>query len=126
MKYLFFMAMFSFFLIACSKESDYFPDDYLEPGIGQEVWVFNETQCADPWHQSTEAYLKNDDVKVSAMIGYLVKEGVDVVRAKYAFDPSNTIACSACNCQTGGQFLILVPENEPTALKLIDLGFIRF
>jgi hypothetical protein len=121
MKKIIFLLLITLLLFSCSKEADYL--EGLVPGVGEEVWVYFETQCADPWYSTADAYQKNEEYKLSVLIDYLVKEEIQVLQAKYNFDPSNAIACTACNCQTGGQFLVLVPEEEVVAAKLKNIGF---
>ncbi|HAQ37847.1 MAG TPA: hypothetical protein DCQ58_05000, partial [Saprospirales bacterium] len=70
MKYIFFYLVITLSMVACSMEQDYLSDDLI-PGEGEEVWVFFETQCADPWYKPVESYRINDNEKVSAMIDYL-------------------------------------------------------
>ncbi len=125
MKYIFFYLVITLSMVACSMEQDYLSDDLI-PGEGEEVWVFFETQCADPWYKPVESYRINDNEKVSAMIDYLIKEEVVVIKAKYQFDPSNAIACTACNCQTGGLFMVLIKSDENVSTKLRNIGFSRY
>lgn len=125
MKYIFFFLVITLSMVACSVEQDYLSDDFI-PGEGEEVWGYYETQCADPWYKATELYRDHDNVKVSSMIEYLTKENIDVIRAKYIFDPSDAIACTACNCLTGGQFMILIKTDETVHAKLTSIGFSRY
>lgn len=125
MKFLFLSLVITLSMAACSMEQDYLSDDFI-PGEGEELWVYYETQCADPWYMATDAYRENENVKVSSLIEYLTKENVVVNRAKFTFDPSNAIACTACNCQTGGQFMILVRIDGSYSAKLTSLGFNRY
>lgn len=125
MKYILVFVMFALLTVSCSKELDYLTDDFI-PGEGEEVWVFFETQCADPWYKPAESYKLNDNEKVSAMIDYLIKEEIVVIKAKFQFDPSNAIACTACNCQTGGLFMVLINSDENVTAKLRNIGFSRY
>lgn len=125
MKYIFFFLVITLSMVACSVEQDYLSDDFI-PGEGEEVWGYYETQCADPWYKATDEYRDNENVKISSLIEFLTKENVVVIRAKYTFDPSNAIACTACNCQTGGEFMILVRTDNSYSGKLSSLGFNRY
>lgn len=91
------------FSISCDKESE------------NKTWaVFNETQCANPWDQST---LTGTESRVQE---YLKSNGINLYEIKIE-TVSNGPFCLACTCSSGRIINVQISDTDIDDIK--RLGF---
>jgi hypothetical protein len=92
------------FSISCDKES-----------VSKTWAVFNETQCANPWDQSTQVGTE------SRVQEYLKSNGINVYDIKIETVSSGPF-CLACICSSGRIINVQIPDTDIDDIK--RLGFL--
>ena len=92
--------------------------DEDESNDNQNLFFWNQTQCADPWE--TGGNNSNSETEM-AVILYLENEGITVTDLYFDQKSPLASACSACNCGTDQRIILRV--NPTDATKMIQLGF---
>lgn len=83
------------------------------------VFVYAETQCADPWLEITDASTKEDAIRI-----YLEdKYGIVFTNFEQIPPPADEFYCAACTCTNGRQIKITADVSHEATLK--GLGFVK-
>ena len=109
-KIFFLLTIIGIIVGSCSDEDD--------SSDTQNLFFWNQTQCADPWE--TGSRNSNSETKI-AVIHYLKNESITVT--DLYFDKKSPLAsvCAACSCGTDQRIVVRV--NPIDATKMIQIGF---